>query len=72
MDEKGNALVTVIDYDADGQLDLRMHLADDYSEIWHVDRWYRIEKRGSRRGVMLNGEFVDLEQRGSRPVVPDR
>ncbi|HEX7237785.1 MAG TPA: hypothetical protein VF405_12535 [Gammaproteobacteria bacterium] len=72
MDEKGNALVTVIDYEADGQPDLRMHLADNYSEIWHADRWYRIEKRGERRGVMLNGEFVDLEQRDNRPFVPER
>ena len=72
MDENGNPLVTVIDYEADGQLDLRMHLADNYSEIWHVDRWYRIEKLGSRRGVMLNGEFVDLEHRDNRPFVPDR
>jgi hypothetical protein len=72
MDEKGNALVTVIDYEADGQADLRMHLADDYSEIWHADRWYRIEKRGARRGVVLNGEFVDLERRDNRLFVPVR
>lgn len=68
VDEKGKTQVTVIDYDADGQSDLRLH--SDYGEIWHVDRWYRIEKRGSLRGVMLDGEFVELEHAGNRPFVP--
>lgn len=72
MDESGKTRVTVIDYEADGQLDLRMHSDEGYAEIWHVDRWYRIEKRGDQRGVMLDGEFVELERQGNRRVVPQR
>jgi len=72
MDENGKARIHVIDYEADGQLDLRMHLDEGYSEIWGVDRWYRIEKRGNQRGVMLDGEFVELERQGNRRVVPQR
>ena len=51
-------------------LDLRMHFDEGYNEIWYVDRWYRIEKRGDQRGVILNGEFVELEKQGNRLVVP--
>ena len=72
VDENGKARLTVIDYEADGQLDMRMHSDEGYAEIWHVDRWYRIEKRGNQRGVMLDGEFVELERQGNRPVVPQR
>ena len=32
----------------------------------------RIEKRGAQREVMLDGEFVELEHEGNRPVVPTR
>jgi hypothetical protein len=72
MDENGKTLLTVIDYEADGQADLRMHFADDFSEIWHSDRWYRIDKRDDRRGITLNGAFVELELHDNRFVVPDR
>jgi hypothetical protein len=72
MDESGAARLTVVDYEADGQLDLRMHLDERYAEIWHIDRWYRIETHGVQRGVMLNGEFVELERQGNRPIVPRR
>jgi hypothetical protein len=72
LDEDGRALVTVIDYEADGQLDLRFNIAAGYTEIWHVDRWLRIERRGDQRGVILNGEFVELERQGNRRVVPQR
>ena len=68
VDENGKIRVTVTDYDADGQADLRLY--SDYAEIWDVDRWYRIEKRGNQRGVILDGEFVELEHRGNRPFVP--
>jgi hypothetical protein len=70
MDENGKTLLTVIDYEADGQADLRMHFADSFTEIWHSDRWYRIEKREDRRGITLNGAFIELEQRNNRLVVP--
>ncbi|HSC14873.1 MAG TPA: hypothetical protein VLI71_07125 [Gammaproteobacteria bacterium] len=72
MDENGKARLTVIDYEADGQLDLRMHFDEVYTEIWHIDRWHRIEKRGNQRGVMLDGEFVELERQDNRLVVPQR
>jgi hypothetical protein len=70
MDENGKTLLTVIDYEADGQADLRMHFADSFTEIWHNDRWYRIERREDRRGITLNGVFVELERRNNRLVVP--
>jgi hypothetical protein len=72
MDENGKTLLTVIDYEVDGQADLRIHFADGFTEVWHVDRWYRIERRDGRRGITLNGAFVELEQRNNRLVVPDR
>ena len=72
VDENGKARIHVIDYEADGQLDLRLHFDEGYNEIWHVDRWYRIEKRGDQRGVILDGEFVELEKQGNRLVVPQR
>ena len=50
----------------------RMFSAWDHAEIWHIDRWYRIEKRGAQRGVMLDGELVELERQGNRPIVPQR
>jgi hypothetical protein len=72
VDENGKTRLVVIDYEADGQLDLRLHFDEGYNEIWHVDRWYRVEKRGDQRGVILDGEFVELERQGDRPVVPQR
>jgi hypothetical protein len=72
LDEDGKALVTVIDYEADGQPDVRFNSAAGYTEIWHVDRWLRIERRGEQRGVILNGEFIELERQGNRRVVPRR
>jgi hypothetical protein len=70
VDEDGTALLDVVDYEADGQPDLRINFADGFSELWHVDRWYRIESRDGRRGIVLNGMFVALRQDDNRLRVP--
>jgi hypothetical protein len=70
VDERGERLIDVVDYEFDGQPDLRMNLAERYSEVWHVDRWHRIENRNGLRGIVLNGEFVELKRENNRFVVP--
>ena len=39
LDSEGAATVQVIDYEADGQPDVRLHFRDGALEIWHLDRW---------------------------------
>jgi hypothetical protein len=70
VDERGERLIDVVDYEVDGQPDLRINLAEGYSELWHVDRWYRIENRNGVRGIVLNGAFVELKRENNRFVVP--
>lgn len=70
VDEDGNAILDVVDYEADGQPDMRIHFMDHYFEIWHIDRWYRAELRDGRRGIVINGEFVELQKTDNRWVVP--
>lgn len=70
VDNNGTATLTVIDYDVDGQPDIRVHLKDGYSEIWHNDRWYRIESRGNNKGIVIDGKFVELQKRDNRWLVP--
>ncbi|HEX7079760.1 MAG TPA: hypothetical protein VF329_01950 [Gammaproteobacteria bacterium] len=59
----------VVDYEADGQLDMRLDHRDGSFEIRHVDRWYAVESRDGRRGI-VDGKFVELEQVDNRWVVP--
>jgi hypothetical protein len=70
VDKDGRSLLDVVDYEVDGQPDLRIHFAERYSEVWHVDRWYRVENREGRRGIVLNGVFVELKRENNRFVVP--
>jgi hypothetical protein len=70
VDEDGNAILDVVDYEADGQPDMRIHFVERYFEIWHVDRWYRTELRDGRRGIVVDGEFVELRNTDNRWVVP--
>ena len=70
LDESGQAALDVVDYEADGQPDMRINFKDHYFEIWHVDRWYRAETRDGRRGIVLNGEFVELQRGENRWIVP--
>ncbi len=70
VDKDGKVLLDVIDYEADGQPDLRIKFAEQYAELWHVDRWYRVEKREGRRGIVLNGVFVELKRESNRFIVP--
>ena len=70
LDENGQAVLDVIDYEADGQPDMRINFRDHYFEIWHIDRWYRTESRDGRRGIVVDGEFVELQRGENRWVVP--
>ena len=70
LDENGQAVLDVVDYEADGQPDMRINFRDHYFEIWHIDRWYRTESRDGRRGIVVDGEFVELQRGENRWVVP--
>jgi hypothetical protein len=69
-DASGKVVMTVIDYEADGQADFRMNFAKGYNEIWHIDRWYKVEKRDGATGIVLNGAFIALKREKNRYVVP--
>lgn len=66
----GETLLTVVDYEADGQSDLRISFENGYFEIWHIDRWYRAETRNGRPGIVIEGEFVELKRGDNRWIVP--
>jgi hypothetical protein len=73
--EKGRSMSTgggvgIVDYEADGQPDMRINFKDHYFEIWHVDRWYLAEARDGRRGIVVDGEFVELQRGENRWIVP--
>jgi hypothetical protein len=70
LDENGTAILDVVDYEADGQPDMRINSKDHYFELWHIDRWYRTEVRDGRRGIIIDGEFVELRRGDNRWVVP--
>jgi len=70
LDENGEIALDVVDYEADGQPDMRVNFKDHYFELWHIDRWYRTEVRDGRRGIVIDGEFVELQRGDNRWVVP--
>ena len=70
LDESGQAVLDVVDYEADGQPDMRVYFRDHYFEMWHIDRWYRTEVRDGRRGIVIDGEFVELQRGDNRWLVP--
>lgn len=70
LDEQGAPVMSVVDYEADGQPDMRIHSKEHFWEIWHVDRWYRVERRVDHPGIVVDGKFVELEKRDNRWVVP--
>lgn len=70
LDASGENVLEVIDYEADGQADMRLNFKEHYFEIWHLDRWYRAETRDGRRGIVVAGEFVELERGDNRWIVP--
>lgn len=70
IDESGEIVLDVVDYEADGQPDMRINFKDHYFELWHVDRWYRTEVRDGRRGIVIDGEFVELRRGDNRWLVP--
>ena len=70
LDENGEPILSVTDYEFDGQPDLRIHWQEGYFEIWHLTEWHRVTEQGDRRGILINGEFVELQQENNRWVVP--
>lgn len=70
VDKDGTVLLDVVDYEADGQPDMRINFADSYTELWHADRWYRVDNQEGRRGIVLNGAFVELKRENNRLFVP--
>ena len=70
LDETGEIVLDVVDYEADGQPDMRVNFKEHYFELWHIDRWYRTESRDGRRGIVVDGEFVELQRGENRWVVP--
>jgi hypothetical protein len=70
LDENGQVVLDVVDYEADGQPDMRINFRDHYFEIWHIERWYRTEVREGRRGIVIDGEFVELQRGENRWIVP--
>jgi|GEM_PF-5083849 len=69
LDEKDEAVLEVVDYEADGQADVRLHLQEGYLELWHRDRWYQSEKRDGRSGIVVDGEFKEIRNIDNRPTV---
>lgn len=70
VDEKGEIVMDVTDYEVDGQADARVHFKDRYMEIWHIDKWYRLESRNAERGILIDGKFVVLRKDNNRWIVP--
>lgn len=66
LNEEGSVVREVVDYDADGQADLRVHFDQAYAELWHRDRWYRVENREDRRGIVVEGEFITVRNVDNR------
>jgi hypothetical protein len=70
LDESGeNNVLNVIDYEADGQADMRINFAESYWEMWHGDRWHRPEERDGVRGIVVNGNFLEIEMVDNRWIV---
>jgi hypothetical protein len=70
VDSQGTVTLEATDFDMDGQADLRLNFAEHYFEVWHADRWYRVETRDGRRGIVMDGRFVELRKDGNRYIVP--
>ncbi len=70
LDENGDRSTLIIDYEADGQADLRAYFQAGYFEIWHLGEWYRVEERNGNRYISVDGEAVQLEMQDNRWVVP--
>lgn len=67
--DRGEAVREVVDYDADGQLDLRVHFEQDYAELRHQEQWYRIEEQDGVRGITVEGVFREVRSADGRPTV---
>jgi hypothetical protein len=67
VDDAGNPQLEVIDYEMDGQADVRMHYGSpSYAEVWYADRWFRVQRNGNAHGVYVNGQFRRVRSEGGR------
>lgn len=70
LDENGEQILSVTDYEFDGQPDLRVHWKEGYFEIRHAGQWYRVTEKNGARGIYLEDEFVVLKNEDNRWIVP--
>ena len=70
VDEAGKAILEVEDYDVDGQPDFRLNLVEHTMELWHADRWYRLERRDGRHGILVDNRFIEVRREQGRFFVP--
>ena len=45
---------------------LECRYPEGYLDIWHMDRWLRVETRDGMQGVFIDGQFVVLEMQNNR------
>jgi hypothetical protein len=69
LDETGEEVTAVMDYEADGQADVRLHRGESSYELWFEDRWYRTEMREGVRGIVVQDRFREIKNIDNRPVV---
>jgi len=69
LDEGGERVLDVIDYEADGQADVRLNFKEAVFEIWHQERWRRVDERDGRRYIVVDGTEVPVETRDNRWIV---
>lgn len=43
---------------------------EGYFDIWHMDRWFRVETRDGLPGVFIDGQFVVLEMQNNQWRLP--
>jgi hypothetical protein len=69
FDENGEHVLEIIDYEADGQADVKIHFGQGFYEVWHIDRWYRAENRDGIRGIIVGGDFREIRNIDNRLTV---
>lgn len=63
VDNSGNHTAQLFDYDMNGQPDYKIDFVEHRVEIWHAGHWYTVETRDGKRGIALDGNFVELQQK---------
>jgi hypothetical protein len=72
LDAQGHPKTIVHDYEIDGQADTRMHFGPSgYVEVWHLDRWYRMERKDGERFITVDGKKKLVVSRQGKLAVAD-